>query len=150
MDELIKNQQVVEECDKLLHLVSCDFVGLAFQNKVGPDVRWHYAIGNRNDKYQRIAVRYGKGIAGRVISTGRSIIVDDFPNHIQGKVLEYPIMLAENLVSAYAVPLFCNGIPRGVLLVGRRAKYPFIEKKQLYVDQSAKNLEGIVTTLMKL
>ena len=45
--------------------VGCEFVALALQNEVGPDVRWHYAAGNLNDKYKRITVRFGKGIAGK-------------------------------------------------------------------------------------
>ena len=53
----------------------------------------------------KITVRYGKGIAGKVISTGRPMTVEGFPNHISGKALEYPIMLAENLVAAFAVPI---------------------------------------------
>ena len=105
MDELTKYEPLFNICNKLHDELPCDFVGIAIQNENGPDVRWHFAVGNDNDKYKRITVRYGKGIAGRVISTGRPIEVADFPNDILGKALEYPIMLAEKLVSAYAVPI---------------------------------------------
>src|SRR3954469_19458326 len=117
MNKIKQYEPPIKICQKLLVDLPCDFVGVAIQNQTGPDVRWHYAVGNGNDKYKRITVRYGKGIAGRVISTGRPIAVDNFPNGILGKALEYPIMLAERLVSSYAVPIFFQGIPKGVLLV---------------------------------
>lgn len=128
-------------CEQLLAELSCGFVGLAIQNSNGPDVRWHYASGNSNDKYMRITVRYGKGIAGKVISTGRPMTVEDFPKNITGKALEYPIMLAENLLSAYAVPIQVNGTPKGVLLVGNRTNRIFSEAEHRVVLLAAKGLE---------
>ena len=47
----------------------------------------------------------------------------DFPKGIIGKVTDHPIMLAEKLVSSYAVPLFFNAVPKGVLLIGNRKAY---------------------------
>lgn len=134
-------RQIDESCEKVLAELDCDFVGLALQNSDGPDVRWHYAAGNSNDKYMRITVRYGKGIAGKVISTGRPMILEDFPNNLPGKALEYPIMLGENLLNAFAVPIHFNGVPKGVLLVGKRTKQSFSEGEQNSVSQAAKRLE---------
>src|SRR3954447_8176580 len=118
MKEIKELRAVIEVCDRLMAEIGCDFVALALQNEVGPDVRWHYAAGNLNDKYKRITVRFGKGIAGKIISTGSPMMVTDFPNDIFGKVTDYPIALAEKIVSSYAVPLFFNHVPKGVLLVG--------------------------------
>lgn len=144
MNEIKQYEPLVSICQKLLVELPCDFVGVAIQNQRGPDVRWHYAVGNGNDKYKRITVRYGKGIAGRVISTGRPIEVVNFPNNILGKALEYPIMLAEKLVSAYAVPVFFEGMPKGVLLVGRRVSMPFQDHEQMSVRQSVQSLEEML------
>jgi len=128
-------------CEKVLAEIECDFVGLALQNSDGPDVKWHYAAGNSNNKYMKITVRYGKGIAGKVISTGRPMTIEGFPNHISGKALEYPIMLAEKLVAAFAVPIHFNGLPKGVLLVGKRTNQPFSKSKQSAVLKATKSLE---------
>lgn len=144
MADLAEKPEVVEVCKDLRNEVGCDFVALAIQNKIGHDVKWHFATGNRNDKYKRITVRYGKGISGKVISTGRPLMIADFPNDISGKVLEYPIMLAELLISAYAVPVFLNGVPKGVLLIGKRNSHLYTEKEQEAVKQKAKRLEEIV------
>lgn len=138
---------VVQTCDQLLNQINCDFVGLAIQNHIGPDIRWHYAVGNHNEKYKKITVRYGKGIAGKVISTGSPMMIKHFPNHILGKAIDYPIMLAEKLISTYAVPIFLNGSPKGAILVGWRSSYTFLENEQVIVQESAKNLEEMLANL---
>jgi nitrogen regulatory protein A len=125
-------------------VVGCEFVALALQNEVGPDVRWHYAAGNLNDKYKRITVRFGKGIAGKIISTGSPMLLSDFPKGIIGKVTDHPIMLAEKLVSTYAVPLFFYAVPKGVLLIGNRKASTFTEVEQQHVKESAYSLEQIL------
>ncbi|WP_312473557.1 GAF domain-containing protein [Neobacillus sp.] len=144
MTELRELQEVIDVCSELKAVACCDFVGLAIQNKVGPDVRWHYATGNLNDKYKRITVRFGKGIAGKIISSGSPMMMTDYPNDIFGKMTDYPIALAEKLVSSYAVPIFFNHVPKGVLLVGKREKYSFSEEEQEKVKASALSLEQIL------
>jgi nitrogen regulatory protein A len=144
MSEIKELQAIREVCNQLKKATGCAFVALALQNEVGPDVRWHYAVGNINDKYKRITVRFGKGIAGKIISTGSPMEMVDFPNDIIGKVTDHPIMLAEKLVSTYAVPLFFNTAPKGVLLVGNREKHIFTEQIQEHVKQSAHMLEQIL------
>lgn len=144
MDEMKECTVAVEMCSLIIKDVQADFVGVAIQNEVGPDVRWRCAVGNLNEKYKRITVRYGKGNAGRVISTGSSIMITKFPENIVGKSTDYPIMLAEKLVSSYAVPLFFNGIPKGVLLVGNRIEHTFSEEEQTLIKKSASILEKAI------
>jgi nitrogen regulatory protein A len=144
MTEIRELQPVIEACNLLMQEMTCEFVGLAIQNEVGPDIKWHYAFGNLNDKYKRITVRYGKGIAGKVISSGSPLMVQDFPNHVLGKAIDYPIMLAEKLISAYGVPLFFNAVPKGVLVVGNRKQYDFLEPEQEKVKKVAIQLEEIL------
>jgi nitrogen regulatory protein A len=144
MKEIIELQEVIKVSNSLMAVVGCEFVALALQNEVGPDVRWHYASANLNDKYKRITVRFGKGIAGKIISSGSPMMITDFPNGVIGKVTDYPIMLAEKLVSSYAVPLFFNAVPKGVLLIGNRRTTTFTEQDQQYVRESAQALEQIL------
>jgi nitrogen regulatory protein A len=144
MKEIIELQEVIKVGDCLIAVAGCEFVALALQNEVGPDVRWHYASANLNDKYKRITVRFGKGIAGKIISSGSPMMITDFPNGVIGKVTDYPIMLAEKLVSSYAVPLFFNAVPKGVLLIGNRRATTFTEQDQQYVRESAQALEQIL------
>ncbi|PFO08936.1 GAF domain-containing protein [Bacillus sp. AFS076308] len=144
MTEIKELRKVIEVCNRLKGQISCDFVGLAIQNRVGPDVRWHYAVGNLNDKYKRITVRFGKGIAGKIISTGTPMMMVNFPHQAAGKVTDYPIALAEKLNTSYAVPLFFNGVPKGVLLVGNRESRLFNDNDQEVVKESGQALEAIL------
>lgn len=150
MDEIKECNIALQVCSELLKEIEVEFVGLAIQNEVGPDVRWHCCAGNLNDKYKRITVRYGKGIAGRVISSGSPMMITKFPEQIIGKSTDYPIMLAEKLVSSFAVPLFFSGIPKGVLLVGNRAKHHFSDEEQQLVKKSAVYVEGAIKGQIRL
>ena len=144
MTEIRELQAVIDVCDQLKSRVGADFVGLALQKEVTPDVCWHYAAGNLNDKYKRITVRFGKGIAGKVISSGSEMVIIHFPDNIVGKVTDYPIMLAEKLVSSYAAPLFFRESPKGVLLIGHRKKHFVTDDEQELVKDSALLLEQIL------
>lgn len=144
MTEIREIADAIKICNQLKEDIGCEFVALALQNEVGPDVRWHYAVGNLNDKYKRITVRFGKGIAGKIISSGSPMMLSNFPNDIYGKITDHPIMLAEKLVSCYAVPLFFNFVPKGVLLVGKRISYTFTKNDQQKVKESALGLESIL------
>lgn len=146
IDKTKHTHSINHVCEKILNEIQCDFVGFAFQERVGPDIRWLVAAGNNNEKYKLISVRYGKGIAGRVISTGRPIIIEGFPNNILGKALEYPIMLAEKLVYSYAVPVNYKGVSKGVLLVGQRTNAPLSNVEQEIVQTAALTIEEIMST----
>jgi nitrogen regulatory protein A len=144
MTEIKEFKPVVEACNHLMYEIDCEFVGLAIQNKIGPDIKWHYAFGNLNDKYKRITVRYGKGIAGKIISSGSPMMIQDFPNNILGKSIDYPIMLGEKLISAFGVPLFFNAVPKGVLVVGKRTKHIFLDHEQEKAKKAALILEELL------
>ncbi|GIN61054.1 histidine kinase [Robertmurraya siralis] len=138
-------EPILQECKQLKKEINCDFVGFAFQNTIGPDIKWHIAAGNHNEKYKLISVRYGKGIAGRVISTGRAMTIEDFPHHIIGKVLEYPIMLAEKLVYSHAVPVYYKEAAKGVLLVGNRSNKQLSREDVLIVQAASNKIEKIIS-----
>jgi hypothetical protein len=147
MDNLNNQTYMKLACEQLQETFECDFVGLAFQESKGPNIGWKVASGNSNDKYKRITLRYGKGIAGRVLSTGRPMEIKYFPQNILGKALEYPILLAEKLLYAYAVPIFINGVPKGVLLVGFRSETFIDDTGKKLVEKAAKELEKIFSVI---
>lgn len=145
MDNLYNQTYMKQACEQLQGTIECDFVGLAFQESKGPNIGWKYASGNSNDKYQRITLRYGKGIAGRVISTGRPMEIKYFPQNILGKALEYPILLAEKLLYAYAVPILINSIPKGVLLVGFRSETCISDDEKKLVEKAAADIKKFLS-----
>jgi len=130
-------EQINIFCYRLAQEIPCDFVGVAIFQEALKELQWKYAVGNRNTKYEFITVRYGKGIAGSVMRTGRPMSIANFPFDIIGKPTDYPIMLAEKLVSAMATPIKSQEIAWGVLLVGNRNRTTFTSEQLLLLQNWA-------------
>lgn len=137
------NSPVQSICENVKKECNVDFVGIAFQAKKSKKLCWHYAAGNRNEKFRRMEVRYRKGVAGRVIATGRPVEIPSFPHDLEGKAVDYPIMLAEQLVSARAVPILSKGMPKGAFLIGRRTSQLFSEEEHKIVQNAVNKLERL-------
>ncbi|MCT2535896.1 GAF domain-containing protein [Aquibacillus koreensis] len=137
-------QQFLLVCDQLRQQLSCDFTGVALQKIQGVDITWPFVSGNRNQKYKYITVRYGKGIAGRVIASGSPMEIVQFPDNIIGKSTEYPIMLAEKMITAYAMPLLWQGSPKGALLIGYRSKHRLEENDYVNLKELGKKVEKLL------
>ncbi|QQK74762.1 GAF domain-containing protein [Salicibibacter cibarius] len=126
--------------NKLIDLktdLGCDFVGIALRDQNLVDITWPYAVGYTNDKYFRIKLRYGKGLAGQVMSSCSAMEINRFPDNVRGKATDYPIMLAEKLVSAFSVPILRDGKAAGVLLAGYRTAHDFHAAEKKKVEQAA-------------
>lgn len=126
-------------------LTNTDFVGLAWSEK-SDQIRWRFASGNRNERYKRIVLRLGKGIAGQVIRTGRMMVIEEF-HALEEDPREYPIFLSEGLESAAGVPVIIHGRVLGVLLVGNRKHTKFssdqLELIQSFSEQLGTLLSGV-------
>lgn len=110
------------DLDQLRETFSFDFAALALiQTEIDSCVlRWQYVSGNANDRYKKIVLKSGKGIAGIVFKTGKPFLMENagvLPSH---DLYNYPILVFEQLKSLAAVPLFDQSRIAGVLLVGFR------------------------------
>lgn len=141
--QYIQNKEVLEICTELFESIQCDFVGFALQNDEKQVVEWKVAVGNQNELYKQISVHDGKGIAGHVVSKGDYLDIEQFPEDIRGSVSDYPIMLAENLLSAFAVPVSYDDIPQAVLLVGKRKRKSITTEEKHVIIQTAKLLSQV-------
>lgn len=96
-----------------------DFVALAL---VQPAqfrfvLKWEYVLGNRSERYKRIVLQTGKGIAGNVFKTGKSLRIENVGTDLSREgIFNYPIVAAEALTSFGAIPLYKSGRVKGVLL----------------------------------
>lgn len=111
------------EVNQLKERYQFDLVSLALTQSVEDQfvLKWKYAAGNLNDRYKRITLYSGKGIAGIVFKTGKSLVIENIQKEIHGKDLfNYPIVMSESLQSIGAIPLWDNHRVEGVLLVGYR------------------------------
>lgn len=122
----MKNQPIYhyqEEIDKLRDRFQFDFVSMALVQPAEDRfvLTWQYASGNINERYKRIVLHSGKGIAGMVFKTGKPMLIQNVNVDIESRDLfNYPIIVAEQLKSLGAIPLWEGSRVRGVLLVGYR------------------------------
>ena len=56
-----------------------DFVALALVQSAEHrfELKWEYATGNQSNRYKRIVLQTGKGVAGHVFKTGKPFLVED-------------------------------------------------------------------------
>lgn len=111
------------EIDKIRNQFHFDFVSLTFvEHEIDPTVlTWQFASGNLNNRYKRIVLLSGKGVAGIVYKTGKPMFIQNVQAEIPKEDwIKYPIVVAEKLQSLGAVPLWSNNRVLGVLLVGFR------------------------------
>lgn len=100
-----------------------DFVGIALVQSAEQnfELKWEFAAGNQSNRYRRIVLQTGKGIAGHVFKTGKPYLVEDVGETLGTKDLfNYPIVVSEGLKSFGAIPLYKDNRVIGVLLVGYR------------------------------
>ncbi|WP_178019051.1 GAF domain-containing protein [uncultured Paenibacillus sp.] len=111
--------------DQLREQMGYDFVSLAFAESAVNDfvLTWKYASGNLNDRYKRIVLQSGKGIAGIVFKTGNAMLVASVADGLAPQEMyNYPILISERLTSLAAIPLYMADRVEGVLLAGYRGE----------------------------
>lgn len=102
-----------------------DFMALALAETAEHHyvIRWKHASGNLNDRFKRIVLQSGKGIAGIVFKTGKPVYIPSITQYVgSGNLFNYPIVQSERLESLAAVPLWNDGRVAGVLLGGFRSE----------------------------
>ncbi|MFD1927430.1 GAF domain-containing protein [Sporosarcina siberiensis] len=109
--------------EQLKEYFGFDFVGLALvqpaENQFS--LKWEYSVGNISNRYKKVTLQSGKGVAGTVFKTGKAMLVQEV-EELYGKsdLFTYPIVVAENIKSFGAIPLYKYNRVKGVLLVGYR------------------------------
>lgn len=113
------------ELDDIRAALGYDFMSLALAEPAEYDyvIRWKYASGNTNERYKRIVLQSGRGIAGIVFKTGKPFLVSSMQNDVRpDSLFTYPITKMENLNSIGAVPIWNDARVAGVLLGGYRGE----------------------------
>ncbi|WP_210470602.1 GAF domain-containing protein [Sporosarcina sp. 6E9] len=111
------------EIEKIKEAFNFDLVALALVHPSDGRFtsRWEYVTGNKSNRYKRIILQTGKGVAGVVLKTGKPLLMSDVKTLIsEGDMFNYPIIVAEELTSFGAIPLYKYNRVKGVLLVAFR------------------------------
>ncbi|WP_411843306.1 GAF domain-containing protein [Salinicoccus sp. HZC-1] len=120
MENIIKRPINLNRIRQITH---SDCVGRAEEIHTHDEilVKWTDISGHTNQRYKKIAVRRGKGIAGVIYKTGKPWIVEDVNIEIHpAERHQYPILMSEKIQSFIAVPIIENNMPEGVILIGYR------------------------------
>lgn len=113
---------LLEELRRVQAEIGCDFCSLGLLEGYDRNLKWKLAAGNVNDRFLAIAERPGRGFSGSVLKVGRPMQMNVQELIASRQLHEYAILLAENLRSAYAIPLIIGSQVMGVLLAGERKR----------------------------
>lgn len=147
-------QQIQQELQQLKSELALDFVAVALADDNYRDIYWKIALGAKSERYRKITVRMGRGMAGKVMQTKRPHIVTSYPEEVRDEILEYPIFLVEAIRSAVGVSVDSKRPEQkqsyGVLLVGQRQERVFREQEIARVEQSAAVLAALYDSTVVL
>lgn len=112
-----------QEMERIKSQCGFDFIALALMQPAEQnfEIKWTYALGNRSNRYRRIVLQTGKGVAGNVFKTGKPLLVTSVEEELsEYNLFNFPIVRAESLTSFGAIPLYKSNRVYGVLLVAFR------------------------------
>ena len=121
----LKKLSYQHKLDQLKEHFGFDFVGLALVQPAEShySLNWEYSIGNIRNRYNKITLQSGKGVAGIVFKTGKPMLVEEVEElYGESNLFSYPIVVAENIKSFGAIPLYKYNRVKGVLLAGYRGE----------------------------
>lgn len=140
-------KQIQTELQQLKSDLKLDFIAVALADEDYRDIHWKMALGANTERYRKIMVRMGKGMAGKVLKSKAPYIVTYFPEEVRDEMLEYPIFLIESIRSGMGVSVDSSRpeqkLSYGVLLVGQREERVFSPQEVERVEQSAAALAAI-------
>lgn len=103
-------------------------------------------VGNRSDAHLTSRFRAGHGIVGRAVASPQPVVIEGFPDNPAFPPDEFPILRAEGLRSAFAIPFIAGDRVFGALVAGFRAPRPIsaedLRLATALADQAALVLEN--------
>ncbi|MBA2174991.1 GAF domain-containing protein [Halobacillus locisalis] len=119
---------IEDVCLDLLGKTEASTIMIALLDERTNQLQWRYAVKPLNERYRRMHIGYGKGVAGKVIQTGR-VWSCESREQLPSRLGKYPIVLSEQLQSFVAIPLRTDRLFGAVLLIGYRTVSPLPSKQ---------------------
>lgn len=116
---------ITQALTQLCDLMSSDFAALGLIESDQLRARWRYVVGNRSERYKQMLLKPGIGPAGVALRIGKPVLWDDRVPFLAGLPADCPIITAEQLRSAAALPITKERTIEAVLLVARRSPLPY-------------------------
>ena len=118
-------------------LFGADAAGVALAEGPAQEIRWTVFVGGREEALREIRLRPGEGVAGRVVATGSPVTVEDAASELAERPDAYPVLAAEGLRAALAVPLRRGDRTLGALMVAYRARRAFTGEEVVLLSSFA-------------
>ena len=118
---LDENLSLLVEKSKVL--LAADTAYVALRDEESGDVYMHTLSGIRTEAFKSMRLPFGAGLGGKVATTGKGYIVDDYFQEIEPVV--HDLVRAEGVISGIAVPVQIGQTNLGVLYVFNRKKTSF-------------------------
>lgn len=142
-----RKKMLLEQLERVRCEIGSDFCSLGLLEGYDRILIWKLASGNLNDRFLSIAERPGRGLSGSVIKVGRAMQLG-MPELVASRQLhEYAILLAENLRSAYAIPLLIGNRVTGVLLVGDRKRRVYRPEERNSMMLAGERITAIIAEM---
>ncbi|MCZ8518181.1 MULTISPECIES: GAF domain-containing protein [Paenibacillus] len=135
-------KKIQELFDRLRTETGSDFVGIAVTDGSHRQGRWIGASGSQNDRYRHMVLKPGRGLAGTALLTARSVTGRAGSRQRASGDADCPLMLAEGLSSAAAVPIRHLGRMLGVLYVGMRQEHEYTPFSLTVLEARAETIGG--------
>lgn len=142
--ELACEGEMLSVLERLLADIGSDFCAVGLLAEQSGDLVWKLASGNLSDRYKTISSRAGRGLGGSVVKVGRGMTLHVTELIAVRQLHEYPILLAEKLRSAYAVPIQYEGKVLGVLLTGDRVKRIYRPEDKRSATAAGERIAGLL------
>lgn len=139
----ILQAEIITQLELLRARTLSDFAAVASRQEADRVIRWTCGSGNGNERFLQMKETIGSGMAGWVMRHGRPFVVRSTEPGAEMMRRSYPIMLAENLYAAAAVP-----VPGGTdicmaLLIGRRTVRDYSAADMQILEQVAAQCSDI-------
>ncbi|MCD9020679.1 GAF domain-containing protein [Cohnella silvisoli] len=135
---------LLEQLNGLRAEIGSDFCSLGLLEGAERTLKWKLASGNENERFLKMTDRAGRGLTGSVVKVGRAMSLNVAELIMSRQLYEYPILLAENLRSAYAVPVFDGHLVIGVLLAGDRRKRIYRPEERKCVSLAGERISRLL------
>ena len=119
------DQALLSTANEILDVLDADMAGVLLLD--GEELAMRCCVGNQTIETARLRMARGRGVAGRVIETGRPCKVDKYLGNEHITHDFDPLARTERTRSALAAPLVIHGEPIGVLEVWRRRRTAFAD-----------------------
>ncbi|CAG7641779.1 hypothetical protein PAESOLCIP111_04268 [Paenibacillus solanacearum] len=137
-------QQLTNELERFCQTTSSHFAALSLAVPDEQRLRWLYAYGNRNERYKRMGVKPGAGPDGMALRTGKPALWDE-QTGLNGKAAgECPLLTAEKLQAAAAIPLIDGHEIAGLLLIARRTPEAYTNQDLIRLQEQLPYLSDIL------